>query len=860
VLAILTIGFVTGLLMGSYAPFLPATILILYVSAAISLVFCEGRGWLTRPAGHGLFLAALFGTCWWMLAGPVTIVAARAVPATEGVSRLVGTVLEPAKHFPGRRTLVLGNGLAVTESGRSIPIERVRLTWRDPDQVFLPGDRVEVAGKLREPWGFRNPGGFDYGTYLEHRGIAGLISASGAGQVTTVSPEVRAVFWAPWRLIEEWREQLRNAALRSLSGSASGLFLGMILGQGGYVSPEARDAYMATGTVHILSISGSHLGLIAVICFWLAKALCNRLPHAWFLSLTRWITPTRVAALATALPVTFYTLLAGHEVATVRSWLMIMLFLWAVWLGRPNPLLVALCAAALAVLLHDPGALFDISFQLSFLSVLAIGLALPLARVELGLPPVEGWSIGERLRFWGREYLVVTGGLTLATLPLVAYYFNQIAWLGLAANLIVVPVAGFLIVPIGLASAIVGLLTGSATLPAAGLNQWLCDGFRWLVEWVARVPGAEWHVSSPSIPLMLGYYFLLLILLVRGTVLSRAAMIGVGLPLILILGLWIWSPRWGLDSTAVRVTFLDVGQGDATVVELPEGETVVIDGGAAYDSLDLGRAVVAPYLWDQGIRRIDHLIGTHPQLDHVGGLATLIEKFPVGRYWGNGLERTEPFYRKLQETLGRRRVPVLQAGEGRTIIDTPSCRLLVISPPVPPARDAAAPSSSQVETRMDGSAMNNRSLVARLACGSHRFLFAADVEGEAMEWMMGRGLELEADILKVPHHGARSSLHEGWIERVRPADAVISVGRQNAYGHPAPAVVQAYRARGSRVWSTSESGAVSVRGSLLGGERDIHAARDLDLRPVELRRTMLVDEADNLRRAWRRLMESDRLS
>ncbi len=854
-LPFLTVGFLVGLLLGSYARYLPITTFVLFVAAAIGIVVAEQRGLLTRPSGHGLYLAGLFGTLWWFAMGPPPAASDGPLFVEGQVSRVEGTVLEPVRHFPGRATIVLADCLATTEGGPAVFIDRVRLTWREADATFLPGDRVSLTGRLRMPWGFQNPGGFDYGSYLEHRGIEAVISATGAGRVSLRSSPSTLSWWTPWRIVERWRERLRVAAARSLEGPAVGIFLGMILGQSGFVSPSARDAYMATGTVHILSISGSHLGLIALLCFWVTKAFCSWLPSAWLLTLTRWITPTRLAALVTAVPVSFYTLLAGYEVATVRSWLMIMLVLWALWLGRPNPVLVTLCSAVLALLLHDPGALYDISFQLSFLSVLAIGLALPLAHREQGIPPPEGWSLGHRMGAWSREYLWVTGGVTLATTPIVAYYFNQIAWLGLVANLIVVPIAGFILVPVGLASAVWGLVIGATTLPAAALNQLLCDGFNTLVTRCASVPGAEWHVASPSIQLILAYYAALTALHVRGANLHPSVRLALASLVVCLLGWWAWSPRWNFDPTVVRVAFLDVGQGDAAVVELPDGQTIVIDGGASYDSLDLGRAVVGPYLWDRGIRRVDHLIGTHPQLDHVGGLATVVDKFSVGTYWGNGLSREELFYQRLKKALVHRHVPELRAEEGHTILESPGCTLMALNPP-PLAGSQANGKTVASPAGLDGAVLNNQSVVTRLSCGSHSFLFTADVEAQALQRMLDHGSALDAEVLKVPHHGARSSLHEGWIAQVHPREAVISVGRQNSYGHPAENVLDAYRTRASRLWPTSDWGAVVVTASLHGAALDVLPARQCAPHPVAFGSAMVTEERKNLFRIWRGWIES----
>lgn len=468
--------------------------------------------------------------------------------------------------------------------------------------------------------------------------------------------------------------------------------------------------------------------------------------------------------------------------------------------------------------------------------------------------PTEGLPPRERT-FWGEaraklvDYVKLTGSISLATLPLVAYHFKQIAWLGLVVNAIVVPLAGALLVPMGLASAVWLLASGADTLPLATVNQALLDFFAAVVAWCAQIPGAEWHVASPSVPAM-GVFYLLLILAIRpGTDgpswWSRASCLVGALALV---AWWAWSPRMPVDPDTVRVTFLDVGQGDACVIELPDGETVLIDGGARYESLDMGRAVVGPYLWERGIRHLDHVIATHPQLDHIGGLAWVIRTFTVGQYWSNGVTREEVFDRRLREMLKARGLIEARAEEGREIIGNGSCQLVVLNPPLgsgqgkPERRSASAPS---------GRTLNNLSVVTRLTCGPHTFAFTADVEADALARLYQRGLLSGATVVKIPHHGAASSLYKPWITHAGAKIAVLSVGRHNAYGHPAPRVIEAYEAAGMAVLRTDRDGAIWITARLSRPELRIDTMEDFALRPVPLTANLIAEEWHNWRRIWR---------
>ncbi|MBI3603195.1 MAG: ComEC/Rec2 family competence protein, partial [Nitrospirae bacterium] len=735
----ITVAFLAGLVAGSFLPYVPLSILLILTVTAFAVTALEGRGQMTTHYGLALFCSLVAGILYWTAFIGMSVGSQLAELAGTDPGKVTGMVVEPVRAAPRRAVAVVAVS-QIGEAAAAQPIEgRLRLTWRDPDASLKQGDLVTFTARLHPPSGTVNPGGFDYAAYLRRQGIDVVASLSGPGQMTVLGAAPGFSRWGFWRGIDEWREQIRRAAEASLHGPALGIYLSLIVGQPGDLAAEVRDAFMSTGTVHILSISGSHLGLIALLSFTFIRGLCRHLPSTWLQALSRRVTPTRVAALGTMVPVTWYALLAGGEVATIRSLVMILLFLLAVWLGREGQLLFTLAAAALLILVHDPRAWFDISFQLSYGSVLAI--ALVLRRLNQGdesprdLPGDRPDVIVERIWVWLRLYGGMTGSVTLATVPLVAYHFNQIAWLGLVANLVVVPLAGLVLVPLGLGAAVWVLLTGVGTLPMGPVHQVLLDLLFTVVQQLAQLPGAAWHVASPSVFAMAGFYALL-----YGAfgfdgrpVFTWICVLGT----VFFLCWWSWSPRVAADGDTLRVTFLDVGQGDASVIELPDGQTVLIDGGAVYETLDMGRAVVGPYLWDRGIRRLDHVIGTHPQLDHVGGLAWVLRSFEVGRYWGNGVERSEPFYQRLSEALRDRGLTPSVAAEGQAIVASGVCRLLVLNPLLGTdgsTKDAVALSAGRGadEHVTHGAGLNNLSVVTRLDCGPHSVLFAADAEVEAL--------------------------------------------------------------------------------------------------------------------------------
>jgi competence protein ComEC len=255
---------------------------------------------------------------------------------------------------------------------------------------------------------------------------------------------------------------------------------------------------------------------------------------------------------------------------------------------------------------------------------------------------------------------------------------------------------------------------------------------------------------------------------------------------------------------------------------------------------------VGPFLWNRGIHAIDQVIGTHPQLDHVGGLAWVARHFSVKRYWGSGEIREELFYRRLQESLAFQGLQEEVAREGQEIVSSGPCRLLVLNPPADEA--LAVPLH---DSHVGGHVLNNRSVVTRLTCGTHTMLFAADVEHDGLSRMTRSPSHGPIAVLKVPHHGAVSSLNRDWLASVHPQYAVFSAGRHNPYRHPATAVLNAYEVEGSTVLRTDRDGGVWFTGAVSDATLHVHRARELMWQPTNRTSCLWACEQANWTRIWK---------
>ncbi len=832
-----SVAFLLGLLCGSQIPYFPLTLTAVVVILVVGMSALERTKLLDAQRAVLLCLYVLLGVLYWSVAvfSPSTSRVSMQSPDTM-TGTFIGRVVAPVQQSAARQTLAVEIDDAPRSSGR------IRLVWRDPGTMVHHGDRIQFSGTIHRPRASLNPKGFDYASYLAHQGIEFTGTVSGVDAVKVLEHGEQSAYWIFWSHIDQWRARIRSGASHTLNQPALGMFLGMIIGERGYLEQELQEWFFLTGTIHLLSISGSHLGLVAVMAFWSVKRVLLLLPHLLLLTLSRVMTPSRVAIVLTWPVVVLYAFLAGAELATIRSLVMVTLGMAAFWLGYERHLWHAMAAALLVIMLHDPRAIFDISFQLSFLSTCVMVYMV----LHLNAWEKKDAHLLEALKWpmvrYGLYALLMSGAITLVTLPIVAFYFNQFPWLGIVTNVVAVPLTGFILVPLGLFTAAWTVAIGGDSLILGTIVERLFDWMAQGLRWCAGFPWGEWHVAAPSV-LALGVCYLGLLVTITAIAPRSIRMVGAGLSILLI-SWWLISPRSIGDGDRWRVTFLDVGQGDSAVLELPDGQTVLIDGGTRYERFDMGRGVVGPFLWNHGIRRLDHVIGTHPQLDHIGGLMWVFRHFPVGQYWGSGIDRPETFVQELKTVLLEQHIEERRTVRGQNLLEPGPCQLQVTNPP----EGSLVPRAWQVQS---GSWLNNQSIVVRLQCGIHSILFAADIETEGLSRLGPEGRK-PVTVLKVPHHGANSSYDGEWLRDIHPTYAVVSVGRANPYGHPAESVLQGYRNRHILLYRTDVDGAVWVTGRLSTSELTVHRMQEVIAQPVDLSNCPWRCEQEN----WQRMFLS----
>jgi competence protein ComEC len=822
----LTLAYIASLLLGHGFLYFPYTIcvivLLCLLTAGLFTWFDIGTIQRIAPARYFLILsscligiAAYLYSAAWSPADHYT----RLFTPDKASHEIIGTISSPLDRDPEKTGFIADlheiDGKRVTG--------KIRVSVREEMTSFNYGDTIRVTGKLFEPGGYNNPGGFDYAAYLAQGGMYLIMSVKNTEEIELLSRGTGL-----FRTVQDWRERIRQAFLVSTSGDGSAIIQAMVLGEEGRLNDELRDRFMAAGVTHIISISGSHLGMVAILCFGLIRWMLFMMPERFYHRLTLHTDPKIIAAWLTLPLVVFYTLLAGGQVATVRSLVMITAGLFAIILDRENALMHSLALAALFILISNPQAIFDISFQLSYLSVLVIGYVVSLWN-ELQLKADTRF---QKIRNSALLLIIISLSTGLATGPLVAYYFNQISFAGIVSNLIIVPFAGMVVVPLGLFSGILSLFTRH--LPLAGLDQTAADVFISAVSFFSRLPFAEFHPPAPDIVWLMFYavFFISLFMHTRARLLSRfkpfesssriskVPVIGMtlaGVCLLLPLALSF------IPEQRTMVSFPDVGQGDSTLIELPGGKTILIDGGGTRDNrFDIGRRVLAPYLWNKGIRRLDLVVLSHPHPDHMNGLIAILKKFEVAAVWESGMDTDLPGHDEFSRAMDDKKIR----------------RSLVSSDDPPVVLGEAMVSVLHPHRGFDAhdrqayAAENNRSLVLQVKSEGKDMLYTGDIGIEAERDIMRSMPGLKADLIKVPHHGSKSSSSDAFVSQIRPEIAIMTVGRGNPYHHPSDEVLARYEKIGARICRTDSDGAVTI--GVKKGKFAIQRWNELILRRIDL--------------------------
>jgi competence protein ComEC len=688
--------------------------------------------------------------------------------------RTVPAGAHPDDREDDRITGVVGGPVVRTARGIGARLDVASTAvWIWSDRELVPGQRIVATGRLRTPRGLLAPGATDRAALVASRGAQWEMTAR---QLEVIGDDDR-LSGRVWRWADrtqrEWATRVRSDEPPGTTArdAARAALAGILVGDRAGIPEDLDQRWRVVGIYHVLSVSGLHLAVVAGLLFWLLSRLVAASPWGGATQPARW---AALPALALAIA---YTLITGAQLATLRALIVVAIIFLAKALDRPLRLVDALGLAAIAILVWRPQDLYDPSFQLSFVAALTLALR-PRTTAR-----------------WFVRGVATSAWVALATAPITALHFQQVAIGGVVGNLVLTPLLELLALPLGLTGIVLDI-------------PLLVDAAAWIVRLVDELAALLAH-AIPTGTIAIGSLLVMLALVVVAIWLAARehrtrADVAAWIALCVMWTLARTPPPLG----ALRVTFVDVGQGDAAIIELPDGAVWLVDAGGNASARNLGAAsapglAIERTLAVYGHHAIDLAIVSHPHPDHYLGLAALT--IPIDELW---VADANAAFDALAQRLRTRGTRIVHPPLGA--LRTAGVDLEVWAPRYRPAEDAPeqlAPDPVR--------SVNDNSLVVVVRYAGRTLLFAGDLEAEGEAVLVDAGID-EVDVVKVAHHGSRTSSSAGFVATTRPELAVISCGVANAFGFPSADVVERWRLVGSRVERTDLGGAITVTVSAAG--------------------------------------------
>jgi competence protein ComEC len=669
----------------------------------------------------------------------------------------------------------------INNIGKIDAVGRLLLSIRNGRPELITGDRVRFSSRIKKPRNYGLPGEFDIERYMAFRNISAMAFILNSEDIILIGDSGQYCFPRQVDLIAKHLAEFIN---KNISSSEASVLRALLLGDKGVVAKPIKDAYTRAGVNHILSISGFHVGVIALFVF---QIMVLAAKGSEFLLLR--LNMRRLSLIFTIPVLIFYLFLSGTAPATIRSVIMIGVYILAMVMDREVDPLDSLMLAAVIILASSVPALFDLSFQLSFLAIWGILVLTPI--LVTPFKRVKGKLAGKMIIF-----LFASISAIAATIIPVAYYFHRTSVIGLLSNFFIVPLLGYGAVVLGFTALPFVYLSPFLAKVLLLAAAYMVKISNYIIMILAKLPIMPVFNPTPF-QLALSFLFMAAITFInpvktRVSCCLIIALIFAGSAIL----------HGSSNKGKLVLTFFSVGQGESILVNFPDGKRMLIDGGgsAAEKGWDVGEKLLAPALWKMGIDSLDCLVLTHPHPDHIQGLKYVAENFKVGEFWEAGSYPDICEYRDLINVIKRKGIPIRKVTAASAPIQIGNARIEPLAPFV----------ETSVKERNDYYDLNDESMVFRIKSGVFSILFTGDI-GKEVEAVLVRHPELlNCNVLKLAHHGSRKSSSMEFLRAASPGIAVASAGYGNIFHLPSEETLGRLKALGIRLYRTDLDGSVQV--------------------------------------------------
>ncbi len=683
---------------------------------------------------------------------------------------IIGTVIDK-EYYPNQEKISFKVKVSQIERGDySIRTQGLILvnTYLG-DCPYEYGDVLKIKGKLDKPVGQKNFGEFNYELYLAREKIFTYLNIWQEKDIQKIG-EDDSNFLVSFSLSA--RDKIKEITKQTLPPPYNYLLIGMLLGEKSFIPTDLKEVFAEAGIMHILAVSGLHVGIIAM-------ALIA------FLGILRLPKKPKLLILISIL--IMYASITGFRPSVLRATIMFILLIGGKLLNRSRNLNISLFFAAFLILLSNPLILYDAGFLLSFIVTFSI----------INLSPILQ-GLFSKIVIWIKSPLAVSTAAWIGIFPLSAYFFSKVSIISIVSNIFIIPLTGIAVI-LGFVTFFIGLASISFAGIIANINYLVLNLITLIAKSFSLIPFAFVYVAQPSIMVIILYYlsvFFMVEIFYKKTlsqkIKKKAALIVLSVTLLIII-VQVFYPADNL-----KVNFINVGEGDCILIEAPNKINILIDGGGTPQSdFDVGSKIVIPYLRRKGINEIDLLILTHPHLDHLEGLLPVLRELKVDMVLDSGLICDLPAYKEFISIIQKKGIPYHKAKAGDNFIFSNNLEIFLLNPLY----------DSDFYCESD---FNNASIVVKLFYKNTDFLFTGDIEEAAEKKLLVWQNILQSDILKVGHHGSSTSTNLEFLDKVDPSIAVITVGK-NHFGHPSQKIIERLEDKKIQIYRTDEDGTIIIR-------------------------------------------------
>jgi competence protein ComEC len=637
-------------------------------------------------------------------------------------------------------------------------------------KMMKPGFEIELTGRFKKGRERRNPGEFDYNSYLKAKGIQGIITVDNLADIKIIdeSPELfsNSIFQA--------RKYINKQISLMHNTETTALLRGLLLADRREIDQETKTQFINSGVVHVLAVSGLHVGFIALI-FIILFGRFNIYLRSVF----------------TIIGLLFFMLLTGVPPSVFRATVMALVIIVAFLTNRSTNIFNSLAIAALIILILNPDEIYSPGFQLSFSAVLSIGIIYPILSRA-----IIRYQFKSKLARYVLLFMAVSFAAQIGTLPFTLIYFSKLSVIALAANIIVIPAIG-IILSLSVVTLIIGSIFPSIAIYYAATNDLITMLMLKLINLTGELSFSHFTIIGYSIyDSVVFYFFIGLFIYYIGRFKTKLA--SIVLLLLTISNVYLFSfldDEELLPENQLSVLMVDVGQGDSFIIKFPNNKTALIDAGEATFYFDYGERVVIPLLNYLGIEKIDYGFVSHLDLDHYGGFVSLILEDRIGEIYKPALDTSLTKDLKFESFLVNKNIPITYYDNQS--LEIGNCKVYILT--------------DKEESEFYNLSSNNKSGIIKIVFGGSSFLFTGDAEKRVENILINDYQSfLDVDVLKVGHHGSKTSSSTEFLQYTSPQNALISAGIKNKFGHPHENVISKFKSNNVKILRTDINCAVLI--------------------------------------------------